>query len=542
MTVGNEQAQAAGESRPTGLRRRCLALVEGLPLFYLVAAAATTIYVCQDAHIAVHPSWYLENMPTLTYGTGKFGAEEFIKQFQNFGGWIEFRTRFLTYFILTLDQYLRFFLYPYWRIPTNLSVMYIPDLVSVVLFYRTVSNLTNRKIPAQIGTALYMTSLGFTSGLSFMFMPGKAMTNVIFIIIAAVASEMWKQDETKLFIEHSPGYQLIIVLATFIGFNFDEGAFFAPLIIPLLFPSLLLPRDPARRWDAHTMLNLFIYLLPVLCFLLYVLLVVPLITRATYGYDFDFISTVLGTHDPRMHEADYGLAGRFTGTTLYLNSLALLEPSFIPWQLRPYLGWGGHSIGGALYLGAVAIGAAGVARLGSIFDRRLASRALILLGSYMLFSALLNGRHAIIVNGYYYASAIAVFVSLALALLVRAASARGIKAQRAAVLLAALPLAIQIGHSIYATRQSQIGYNRLAADEYATSSPLGFVRLDPQRQVSGEELDWIWRMWKAGKLLEIGSTPISPGSLYLVAELYRRDQFKFGPIPSGLMGAETIRR
>ncbi|MGO8867092.1 MAG: hypothetical protein ACLQME_11380 [Alphaproteobacteria bacterium] len=517
-------------------------LAAKLPLLYLAAAALTAIYVCQDEHIAVHPAWYLEDMPALTYGNGKFGAEELIKQFQNFGGWIEFRPRFLAYFILTLDQYLRFFLYPFWRIPTNFSIMYIPELISVVLFYRTVFNLTSRKNSAQVGTALYVTSLGFTSGLSYMFLAGKPMTNVIFIVIAAIASEMWKKDETKLFIEHSPGHQLIILLTMFIGFNFDEGAFFAPLIAPTLFPSLFVPRDPRRRLGGRTALNLLVYFLPVLCFLLFVLVIVPVITRATYGYDFDFISTVLGTHDPRMHEADYGLAGRFTPTTLYLNFLALLEPSFIPWQLRPYLGWGGQSIVGSLYIGTVVIVAVWVARLGSIFDRRLAFRSLVLLGLFILFSALLNGRHAIIVNGYYYGSAIAVFVSLSLALLVRAASARGIRAQGVALLLVAWPIAIQIDHSVYATSQSQIGYNALAADDYSKNSPLGFVKLDRQRPVSGQELDWIWRMWKAGKLLEIGSRRISPGSLYLVAELYRLDQYKYGPIPSGLMGAETIRR
>ena len=267
-------------------------LVEKLPLLYLVAAALTAFYVCQDEHIAVTPEWYSTYMPPFTYGSWSFGSEEFIKPFRNMDG--VFRSRFLTHFFMIVDFYLRFFLYQYWRIPTNFSIMYIPELCSVVLFYKTVFNLTNRKIPAQIGTALYVTSLGFTSGVSFMFTPAKAMTNVIFVIIAYVASKMWKRDRTKLFMEHRVGHQLAIMLATFVGFNFDEGAFFAPAIVPILFPSMFLLRTEPERSVRRQWLNLGIYLLPVIAFLLFVLLIVPIITRATYGYSFDFIATLLG--------------------------------------------------------------------------------------------------------------------------------------------------------------------------------------------------------------------------------------------------------
>ena len=242
--------------------------------------------------------------------------------------------------------------------------------------------------------------------------------------------------------------------------------------------------------------------------------------------------------------ANYGIAGFFTPATLYANFLALLEPSFVPWQLRPYLGWGANSIPGALYIGTVVLCAAWITNRGSVLPRRLAFRSFLLLGLFILFTAILNGRQAVVVNGYYYGSAIAVFVSLSLALIVGAVRTRGAAAQSAAILLLALPIAIQIDHSVYATSQSQIGYDALAADTFAKPSdyPLTSFKLERGRRVSRQELDWIWTMWKAGKLLEVTKTAIAPGSLYLVAELYRFRQLQMGPVPEGPVGAETIWR
>jgi hypothetical protein len=544
LSTSLRATRLVGPPQATPLRswKRWDWLAEKLPLLYLAAAALTAFYVCQDEHVAVSSEWYSTYMPPFTYGSWSFGTEELIKPFRNLDG--VSRPRFLTHFFLTADYYLRFFLYQYWRIPTNFSIMYISELCSVVLFYKTVLNLTNRRIPAQVGTALYVTSLGFTSGLSFMFTPAKAMTNVIFVIIVYLSSEMWKRDQTKLFMEHGTGHQLAVMLTAFIGFNFDEGAFFAPAIIPILFPSMFLPRPETGRFTRRQWLNLGIYLLPVLAFLLFVLIIVPIVTRATYGYSFDFIATMLGRHDARMGLENYGLAGYFTLATLYANFLALFEPSFVPWQLRPYLAWGANSILGALYIGTVVLCAVSIARLGAALCRRLAYRSFLLLGLFILFTAVLNGRQGVVANGYYYGSAIAVFMSLSLALIVCAVRARGAAAQGAAILLVALPIAIQIDHSVYATSQSQIGYDANAADFFAKPSdnPLTSFKLERGRRVSRQELDWIWTMWKAGKLLEVTKTAIAPGSLYLVAELYRFDQLKIGSVPEGLNGAETIRR
>ena len=544
MSAGDEQTLGPGQRRRHAYRC-CRALIERLPVLYLAAAAIAAFYLCEDEHVAVHIAWYRDNMPFLTYGDGNFGSEEFLKQFRNFGGWIEFRARFLTYFFLTLDHYLRFFLYQYARIPTGLSILYVPELVSVFLFYKLIKNITDHKISSLLGTAFYVTSIGFTSGLSLMFMPGKPMTNVIFIIIAYLCSEMWKRDRERLFIEQPAGLQIAVLATIFFGFNFDEGAFFAPAIAPLLFPSLFWRRGPRPGNAARNLGNVIVYLLPVPCFLFFVLVVVPHITRPFYGYDFDFISTVLGTHDPRMSEADYGLVGRFNLGTLNANFLALVGTAVVPWWLDSGLAVGARGVVKELWLVVLVAGAFVLPMLTRYAGARLAYRSLLLLGLYVLFSALLNGRHAVVVDGYYYGSAIAVFTSLPLALACHAGCLYRPTARRSAIVFAALPIFVQIGNAVKFERDNQRLYDTLALEYYAKSPadirPL-FAALDPHRGVSTEELDWIWRLWKEGKWGELRTADISPGAVYLIAELRRMDQLKGGPLTSGLLGAETISR
>ena len=545
MLLGGRSFGEATQKRRSGYFTRRLAFIDKLPVLYLVAAAMTAFYFCQDEHVVVHIEWYRDNLPPLTYGRWGFGTEELIKQFQNFGGQVEFRPRFLTYFFLTLDYYLRFFLYQYDRVPTGLSILYAFEAISVMLLYKTVMNMTRHKVAAQLGVALYVTSLGFTSGLSFMFMPGKPMTNVIFIAVAYFASVMWRRDTRKLFVEHTAGIQLAILLTMFIGFNFDEGTFFAPLIPPLLFPALFLRPARAPGDAKRNLLNLLVYFSPVALFFLFILLAVPVITQATYGYKFDFISTVLGSYDPRMHASGYGLAGRFTLTTLYENFVALMGTSFIPTWFDGPSGAEFGSPARGLWLASVVVGMSLVPLLTANPLRGLAYRSLILTGLFILFIALLSGRHAPVVDGYYYGSAIAVFASLALALVCHTACLRGSMVRCAAIVLAALPIAIQIDHSVDRAAHIQNEYDAMAVDWYGKNADdvqHQFGTIDPHSGVSQRELDWIWGIWKDGKFDELRTTSIAPGSLYLVAELRRFDQLRAGPLPSGLLGAATIER
>ena len=524
-------------------RPRWRELVCKLPLLYLGVAVLVAFYLCEDEHVAVHIHWYRDNLPFLTYGDGSFGTEEFLKPFRNFGGPTEFRARFMTYFFLTIDHYLRFFLYQYERIPSGLSILWIFELISVVLFYKLIRNLTSDRITSQLGLTFYATSVGFTSGLSLMFMPGKPMTNVVFIVVAFVASEMWKRDATKLFIEHPARYQLAILLTMFVGFNFDEGAFFAPAIPPVLFPSLFLRRDPMRSSLRRHMMNLFIYLLPALFFLAFVVFVVPIITEAAYGYKFDFIATALGTHPPEIDKANYGLTGRFTLGTLYSNFLALTGPSFIPWWLDAHLNVGGRGIIKELYLVLLVAAAVLIPLREKNSRRRMTYGSLILTGLFIVFSAMLNGRHSVVVNGFYYASAIAVFMSLSLALLCDAARQYGRTARTAAICLAALPIVIQVDNSVQFGREDQSMYDTFTADWYRKDSMddvrRHFGAIDANSGVSKRELDWIWSLWKQGRLSQLRAATISPGAVYLVAELRRIDQLKEGRLPTVLLGAET---
>jgi len=170
-------------------------------------------------------------------------------------------------------------------------------------------------------------------------------------------------------------------------------------------------------------------------------------------------------------------------------------------------------------------------------------RALILAGLYIFFSAALNGRHTIIVDGYYYGSSVSVFVSLSLALACDAACRWGTRGRHAAFLLAALPIACQIDNSVHLARVNQMMYESFTVDwfkKFPTDMRPFPIALDPHRGVTRWELDRIWRLWQDGRWTELRAETISPGSVYLLYELDRLDRLKAGGIPSGLLGAETI--
>ena len=523
-------------TRPTS-SPRWHRLVESLPWVYFTAAAVALFYLCEDEHVAVQIHWYRDNLHWLTYGSWGFGWKVLLSPFRDF----ESRARFLAYFLQAIDHDLRFYLYQYARIPTNLSIAYIPELISLWLFYRLVFNLTGHRLSAWLGLVFYMSSVGFTSGFSLMFIPAKLMTNVAFVVIAWASSEMWKNGEDKLFIEHPAAYQIAVLAATLLAFNLDEGAFFAPAIVPVLFPSMFF-RGVAR---GRTVLNLAIFLLPVFVFALFVLVIVPMITRATWGYSFDYTATLLGSHGSAMIQAGHGITGGFSLLSLYRNFLALLSRCLLPSWTFSDISIGDRAPLKELWLIGVGVGIAWLALRVQGSARRLVHRALLLTGLYILFAAVLNGRHTIIVDGYYYGAGVAVFVSLTLALACNAACRGGRCARQAAILLAALPLAFQIDNSVKLARVNQMMYDSFAVDwyrEHPQEMRPFFVALDPHRGVSRWELDWIWRLWREGRLDELRSTSVAPGSVYLLFELDRIDRLKAGRIGSGLLGAETIQR
>jgi len=320
---GASRALPGGAESP--LLRGWRSFVEKLPWLYLAACAIAVFYLCEDEHIAMHTHWYRDNLLWLTYGHWGFGYDQLIAPFRNFN----FRARFLSYFVEEVDHYLRLYLYQYGRVPTNFSLAYIPEFASVWLFYKLLVNLAERRLSACLGVAFYASSVGFTSGLSLVFFPGKALSNVAFIVVAYVASEMWKSDPEKLFYEHPLRCQLAVIATTFLALNLDEAAFFAPVIAPMLFPSMFLGRGPARSAIGRSLLNLLFYLSPVFLFAIFVLIVVPTITPVTWGYSFNFIGTVLSTNEPPEHPG-FAVTGAFTLDSLYRNFLALLSRCFLP--------------------------------------------------------------------------------------------------------------------------------------------------------------------------------------------------------------------
>jgi hypothetical protein len=478
----------------------------------------------------------------LTYGNGPFGIEELLaKPFRNFGGDLEFRTRFLTYLFLTVDHYFRFYLYEIMRIPTILSVSIIFYLISIPLLWRTFTNLGVSRFltPAVVG--VYISSVGYISSFSLMFMPGKALSNFIFTFILYIGSREWRIDHIGAYVNYSKINKLCVSLLIFTGFFVDEMCFFSPFILPIIFSEFFSYKKVIKN-TSLLIRNILWYLVPILLFCIFVLYIVPILTDKIWGYQFDFLSSAIGS---KKIESDLPITGKLTYISLLNNYITLLSTSFVPWQFDLTMISGDQSIIKIIFIAMISL----LIFLLSwkLSDRHtLAQRALILFVFSIVFIAALNGRHAVVVNGYYYGSAFALFFSICLGLIANLLIVNWPRhGMRLAIISIFAIVLIQVNNSVELTARNRDMYRMLALDWFNNKPsdlrPL-FGRLDPDLKFSGDQLDAIWKAWHDQDYLRLSKMSISPEAMYLIAELHRMDVRKIGPIQSHITGAERKQR
>lgn len=271
--------------------------------------------------------------------------------------------------------------------------------------------------------------------------------------------------------------------------------------------------------------NLAVFGSPFIVFILLVIFIVPLITKAFYGYQFDYLGTLLTTGKFASTGKSFfaSPSGSFGWESLWGNLTTLLGLSLMPWQISHFTSHPGSGVYTGLamtwpLLATLAIIFGGIIvlafRLGGqkgIYLRRL----LVGAGLFILFISILHGRHVPRITGYYYGGPWAIFVASFVGICFAAMKRLGHGATLLAIGMVAWICAIQIYNFIPINRSYISVYNALGYDNHQSE-----FHIEKEMPLTKKEVETIWSFWKKGKLQDyLDKNKISPGSLFLVYEL-----------------------
>jgi hypothetical protein len=528
--------------------RNASGLARRIPLELAVLGAAGAVSVACIAWLLlfpdnsfVHPDFYRYILPESLRDGLPIQWRDFANSLQLRSPG-EFRPRFLAYLIQAFDQKIRLYLYDKVIVPPNFSPisLLLELVVGPYYLFRTVQNLTQDRRAAVAATVVYASTIGFLSGLSMTLLQGKNLSNVAAILCLYVASKIgMAASEPGLLLVESPGAsKYLLLLFLFLGLFLDEMPVFSLALIPILFPRLFLPsgfRDVSWR---RLTLNFLFYAIPVIAFLLVVLVVVPPMTEALFGFRFDYLGNTLliGPNTRGAKSLLEGPYARFSWRLVFDNTMTLFGFAAVPSELSPFIKssygeYPGTQVNNGVKWAAVLCTTAvtGLLATRGRAPARYGLRAMPLaFAALVVFLALLLVRHIPIATGYYYGAIFAVVFALFVGLSYGAIE-EGRPALR--ILAAATVLGLAVTGALNFSKVNR-GWI-VTHNETLTRAAFGSsIRLAEPRELQWRELLAIWRAWKRGRLTEfLDETPISTGAVYLVAELQALDRVRFGIRP-----------
>jgi len=488
----------------------------------VVLAGIGLVYYISDYRTAfVHPHRFDNHVDMLLGNRPGFGWRDFVVPFQEFAPG-EYRPRFLTYFLMLVDLRLRMAAYEFFVPAPGASISWVFEMtVTPYLLYRLVGNLTGVRMASVSTVALYLSSIGFLSGVSMYFTPGKPLANTTLAAILFWMSEIERRRPGALFLESQLRERWYVLLVAFVGLFLDEMPIAIFMLVPVCFPSLFAKQGLSKALIAR---NVGFFLLPALAFLAFVLIVVPLLTQFFYGYRFDYLSSLLGIGKGAAGAKSFyeGPYGRFGVSNLFHNFSSLFGLSLTPEWIAPltrHPSAGGVISGQATTVAKVAIFAivaVALARLARGPQAANLRRYALACMVFVVFISLVSGRHVPFITGYYYGSAWAVPFSVFAGLSVGMAYKIG---ARACMIAAAAVLMI-----VTTQLQNYASINRAYRDVHnegmVRHAYKEKLRLAAQGGTTRSELNAIWSAWKRGELATyLSANSVTPGAVFLIVEL-----------------------
>ncbi len=247
----------------------------------------------------------------------------------------EFRDRFLMYFLLFLDQKVRYGSYQI--LPPHPSASIIWPLTLVLtpyLVHRFVLRVTGDRRTALIALALFLSSVGYLSTIAMNFSPAKPMSLFFFAAMLNVVLSISSALRPGELLYRGPGWPVALLLTLlFCSLFFDESIYVAYAVIPVLFPGLFVEARSLRKNHgkglAPTIGNAVLYATPAVLFGLFSIVIVPIISVRIENYQFDpFAPTGLG-RGRHFH--------LFKLLNVYWNFMSMVGTSLVPRQVSALL-------------------------------------------------------------------------------------------------------------------------------------------------------------------------------------------------------------
>jgi hypothetical protein len=362
--------------------------------------------------VGIHPAWDLLN--TIVTSAG-----------------LDQRGRLLGYFIITLDQKLRLWLYQFIAVPPALNpiLWILHGGLGPFLLFRFVRRATDSVAAGWIAVAIYGSSPGFLYVFTMNWVPQKALVSLAFIAVLWLASRIDAHAAPGPLFYMGPRGEVLAIFAVMLAaFLSDEYGFLAPALIAIFFWWRFVP---SRQIPIHAAAKQVVVLLsPAIVFAILMLVVVPILSEKLYHVRFDYLAALrVGRH--RAATVDGGAWLKQAFSTPLLNLVNIIGISLLPYRLTGLSSalprhFGVQTLGFA-HLTVLPIFAAIVAiavrSARSESDRAIRQRMLpALVGAVVLVFAISTIALAHVprlVNGFYYGAPIAVAFAILIAYVVR---------------------------------------------------------------------------------------------------------------------------
>lgn len=194
------------------------------------------------------------------------------------------RPRILSHLVLVANMLFRNWLFHYIVPHPSLSVTWLAALfLSPYFLYRLILNLFNDKKIALAACVIYLCLPGNLIPIIMLFHPGKAFSNLFFIICLYRASNLWLNNQRRQ-TENFKRDFLILASLIYLSFFFDEYSLFIYFLIPLFFPSIFY--RPSLKFAS------LVYAAVPLAFFISVVYLLPALYSLLHFPGFNFFSYV----------------------------------------------------------------------------------------------------------------------------------------------------------------------------------------------------------------------------------------------------------
>ena len=539
---------------------------ERIEYFLIILAAVLAIsnllwVILAYRNLSVHPHVIYDIMPYFTKDGIGFTWHDLVKPFQEMGNPGEYRPRFLTYLISLVDIKLQLFSYQYFLVHPTASISWILSLfIAPVYLYKLLRHFTHSTKAQVAGIIVYLSSMGFLSGFSTMLVPGKMLTNTVFILSIYWMVQIQKlQTGRQLFFEVSSRYKAILFLIVFLGLFLDELSFMLFFLLPILFLELFYLPVWSKDDIYRTIKNIIYFGFPFFLFLLVVLFVVPILTEYFWNYDFRYLTSLSGAS-----ETAKGAKAFFTNAcgdsllvALYKNFMNLFGAAMVPYQISPLIpsiipGDGCHGMFAQenTFLKSLMFLTIFPALFFYAFRNRFQNpftvRLIVVILVFIGLETILHKRHIPIINGYYYGGCFSVLFSI-LAGNLYSVAGKHLRMHRILASVGLLVLiTVQINNFKTMNKTWIVSHNNWTKNRYGLpyenwdekklrtmfdspeikkqyEAPYP-VRIENTGLLSRAELRRIYDSWKAGLLQEyLNQNGISSGAVYVLFYLKNID-------------------